>query len=181
MDSTETLDERIASAADSAVIAATAPDDPKARIAYIGSRKIQGFVGTIDAHGEYLSTVYQEVKSLSAQITADYHGRFLIELIQNGADAHSKTRTDGEIDVLLDLGEGEHGVLYVANRGGPFSSANVDALCEMGRSSKTPGEAIGNKGLGFRSVSHITDVPESTRVPWPTARRRALTAFASAS
>ena len=30
----------------------------------------------------------------------------------------------------------------------------------MGLSSKPPGEAVGNKGLGFRSVRHVTDAPQ---------------------
>lgn len=104
---------------------------------------------------------------MAAHVTADYHGRFLIELIQNGHDAHPREESDGEIEVLLAGDEDEAGVLYVANRGRPFGTENVDAMCEMGLSSKPPGEAIGNKGLGFRSVNHVTDRPEihSRRYP----------------
>ena len=87
-------------------------------------------------------------------VAADYHGRFLIELIQNGNDAHDRKRRDGEIDVWLVEDEGKQGTLYVANRGNPFTQANLVALSRIGMSSKPPGEAIGNKGLGFRSVSH---------------------------
>lgn len=137
-----------------------APDDPRARITYIARRKIKGFQGTVDASGTYYDKVFKQNQSLSAHVTADYHGRFLIELIQNGHDAHPREETGGEIEVLLAGDEGEAGVLYVANRGRPFRTDNVDAMCEMGLSSKPPGEAIGNKGLGFRSVGHVTDRPE---------------------
>ena len=51
------------------------------------------------------------------------------------------------------------GRLYVANLGKPFTHENVVALSRIGMSSKPPGEAIGNKGLGFRSVSHVCDAP----------------------
>jgi hypothetical protein len=137
-----------------------APDDPRARITYIARRKIKGFRGTVDASGTYYDKVFKQNQSLSGHVTADYHGRFLIELIQNGHDAHPREETGGEIEVLLAGDEGEAGVLYVANRGRPFGTDNVDAMCEMGLSSKPPGEAIGNKGLGFRSVGHVTDRPE---------------------
>lgn len=131
----------------------------KAYIEKIRDRKIQSFCGTIDEDGAYLDKIYAGNVSLAQSITADYHGRFLIELIQNAYDAHPHGRGDGEVEVLLDLDAGEHGTLYVANRGSPFTDKNVDALFDMGLSSKPPGESIGNKGLGFRSVLHITDKP----------------------
>lgn len=133
---------------------------PRAHVETIAWRKIKGFLGTIDENGEYYDPVHKQNQSLSQHIIADYHGRFLIELIQNGHDAHDRSRWDGEIEVLLASDEGDSGTLYVANRGQPFRHNNVDALCEMGLSSKPPGEAVGNKGLGFRSVRHITDVPQ---------------------
>lgn len=133
--------------------------DSKAFIETLARRKTQGFCGTIDEEGNYLDKVYAGNVSLAQSITADYHGRFLIELIQNAYDAHPHGPGNGEVEVLLDLDVGEHGILYVANRGSPFTSKNVDALFDMGLSSKPPGESIGNKGLGFRSVLHITDKP----------------------
>ncbi|QOG07364.1 DUF3883 domain-containing protein [Aureimonas sp. OT7] len=133
---------------------------PRSHVETIASRKIKGFLGTIDENGEYYDPVHKQNQSLSQHIIADYHGRFLIELIQNGHDAHDRNRRDGEISVLLASDEGHSGTLYVANRGQPFRPNNVDALCEMGLSSKPPGEAVGNKGLGFRSVRHVTDMPQ---------------------
>jgi len=142
------------------VVGEVTPIGARAHIERIASRKITGFLGTIDEHGEYYDSVHKQNQSLSQHIIADYHGRFLIELIQNGNDAHESERRDGEIAILLASDEGEAGALYVANRGQPFGARNVDALCEMGLSSKSPGEAVGNKGLGFRSVRHVTDAPE---------------------
>lgn len=125
----------------------------------LAERKIKGFCGTIDDDGNYFDKVYAGSASLTESVTADYRGRFLIELVQNAYDVHPHDRVDGEIKVCLDLEEGAYGTLYVANRGAGFSKANVDALCDIGLSSKPPGESIGNKGLGFRSVLHITDAP----------------------
>ena len=122
-------------------------------------RALESFIGTIDEKGEYLSPIYAGAASMGEAIAADYHGRFLIELIQNANDVHPDSQSDGEIEILFDRRGGGDGVLYVANRGAPFSAKNVDALRNMGLSSKPPGESIGNKGLGFRSVGHICDSP----------------------
>ena len=70
-------------------------------------------------------------------ISADYHGRTVIELIQNAHDAHPKECRDGRIIVLLDETEGDHGVLYVANGGRPLAKANFDAMVNVAISSKT--------------------------------------------
>lgn len=99
-------------------------------------------------------------KRLAAQATIEYHDRFLIELIQNGHDAHPKGEHSGRIEIMLDHEEGEHGVLYVGNGGQPFSHSNFKSICEIGLSDKLPGEAIGNKGLGFKSVLQISSRPE---------------------
>ena len=86
----------------------------------------------------------------------DYAGRFLYELVQNAYDAQPREATAGRIHVLLDPDAGEHGVLYVANTGTPFDADDFRAICEIAQSSKRPGQGIGNKGLGFRSVLAIS-------------------------
>ena len=150
-------------------LGSTPTDDARRFIEKIASNRLRAFEATIDpATGEYLDDPYAQNKSLSEHIAADYHGRCLIELIQNGNDAHPRERSDGAIEVLL-ADEGSFGTVYVANRGLPFATKQADALSRIGRSSKPPGEAIGNKGLGFRSVSHVCDAPEiySQSVPAP--------------
>ncbi|MDB5580839.1 MAG: hypothetical protein JWR80_6015 [Bradyrhizobium sp.] len=133
--------------------------DYRAYIETLAARKIRGFCGTIDDDGTYLSEIYAAAASVADSVTADYHGRFLIELIQNAHDVHPEDRCDGQIEVLFDRRVGDNGTLFIANHGCPFTRRNVKALCDMGLSSKPPGESIGNKGLGFRSVHHITDTP----------------------
>lgn len=86
----------------------------------IAGDSIRAFQSTIDlATGEYLDDPYAQNKSLSEHVAADYRGRCVIELIQNGNDAHPDERPDGEIEVLL-ADEGPFGTVYVANRGLPF-------------------------------------------------------------
>jgi hypothetical protein len=147
-----------------AAIAAAAQDTaltPADQISRIADGKLRAFAGTIDiGTGVYLDDVYAQNKSVAEHTAADYHGRFLIELVQNANDVHERGRHDGQIEVLLVEDEGDFGTLYVANFGKPFTHDNVVALSRIGMSTKPPGESIGNKGLGFRSVSHVCDAPE---------------------
>ncbi len=98
---------------------------------------------------------YRQLYSLSEQFPHDYHDRFLVELIQNANDAS----TGGEIRIVLDEISNDTPRLYVANQGKPFTLKNFEALCSLGLSDKDPNEAIGNKGLGFRSVLQICRDP----------------------
>ena len=106
---------------------------------------------------------YRGLYSLTEQIEHQYHGRFLIELLQNAHDAlpsglvSTQTR---RIEVRLVEDEESYGVLYVANDGTPFCDSNFRAISNLGQSNKDPNEAIGNKGIGFRSVLEISREPE---------------------
>jgi hypothetical protein len=105
---------------------------------------------------------YNPTKSLTAltsQLTQEYEDRFLVELIQNAYDAHKPRTRDGRVHVRLDESR-DVAILYVANSGKPFAAANFDALTNVAQSSKPPGEGIGNKGVGFRSVLQVCESPE---------------------
>jgi hypothetical protein len=106
---------------------------------------------------------YRTVHSLTEQIEHQYVGRFAIELIQNAHDpiAAEPGWGNGEkrIELLLEL-SGAHGTLLVANDGRPFRDKDFRALSNLGQSSKNPNEAIGNKGIGFRSVLEVSKAPE---------------------
>jgi hypothetical protein len=100
------------------------------------------------------------LSDLTQKVAHEYEDRFLIELIQNGYDAHRRGSRGGRIWVLLDESVSDHGVLYVGNTGRPFEFRNFDALSNVAQSSQPPGEGIGNKGLGFRSVLQVCEWPE---------------------
>ncbi|MFG2484520.1 sacsin N-terminal ATP-binding-like domain-containing protein [Streptomyces virginiae] len=100
----------------------------------------------------------ESLKSVSEDTAQEYEGRTVLELVQNGHDALDGDRP-GRISVLA-VSEETGGVLYVANEGAAFGETNFRAITEVALSSKTAGEGIGNKGLGFRSVLQLTDWPE---------------------
>ncbi|HWU09214.1 MAG TPA: ATP-binding protein, partial [Streptomyces sp.] len=93
-------------------------------------------------------------------ITPEYEGRALIELLQNAHDAHLAGACDGRIEIRLDEDEGEHGTLYVANQGKPFSGKNFKDLCSIALSRKRADAGIGHKGVGFKSVLNLCGAPE---------------------
>lgn len=91
----------------------------------------------------------------------EYHGRFLVELLQNAADAwRSDSRShDGRSRVAVILGEGP--ALLVANQGSAMTpEVVIESLGHIGASTKSEGEAIGHKGIGFKSVLEVTLAPE---------------------
>jgi hypothetical protein len=108
---------------------------------------------------EALAGQLRSGKALVGQVSRDYGDRFLLELLQNSYDSIPRN-SSGAVSILLDLNESPHGVLYFANSGSPFDTEDFRAVCEMAQSSKRPGQGIGNKGVGFRSVLQVSDWPE---------------------
>ena len=90
-------------------------------------------------------------------VRQQYTGRYPFELLQNANDAARDAGERGRAHFLL-----TETALIVADNGFGFGDKQVDAICSLGRSSKGPGEAVGHKGLGFKSVGEITDHPQIT-------------------
>lgn len=92
-----------------------------------------------------------EIRNAAAHIEADYHGRFLVELIQNAADQ----AREGSTIVLARTED----AVAVFNDGRPFDMAGVKGVTSLGMSEKDPAHAIGNKGIGFKAVFEVSDAP----------------------
>lgn len=106
---------------------------------------------------------YKSLHNLTEQIEHQYHGRFLIELLQNAHDALYEQETEGDkgrVDIVVATEEIPFGTLYISNDGEPFSPLNFLSLANFGQSNKDPEKSIGNKGIGFRSVLEICREPE---------------------
>ena len=101
-------------------------------------------------------TDYRELANLAAHIGADYHGRFLIELVQNAEDQAVASGLKGSVLVIVRT----ENLIAVANQGLPFTEQGLREITSVGISSKDPTVAIGNKGVGFKSVFQVTAAPE---------------------
>ena len=82
------------------------------------------------------------------QITRDYQGREILELLQNANDAAAEKNTKGKVKLILSQDR-----LIIANTGRPFTIGGVQSLRISDLSPKrNKKNLIGNKGLGFRAV-----------------------------
>ena len=98
----------------------------------------------------------EAMRELTREAANLYARRVLRELIQNAYDG-GRTASTPKVLLRLDLSDGPDGTIYVANNGKGFTSDNVEAISNPAMSNKTPGNFIGHKGLGFRSVELLSD------------------------
>ncbi len=87
-----------------------------------------------------------------------YHGREILELLQNADDAYQKSINEGnaqdcELEVFIEFKENK---LTISNTGTFFDEEGIKAIVQGNNSSKS-GNYIGNKGTGFRSVLNWAD------------------------
>jgi hypothetical protein len=88
-------------------------------------------------------------------VEEEYAGRYPFELLQN---AHDAGASSGElISARFDV---TASALIISNMGKAFGPDEVQAICDLGASSKDPAKHVGYKGLGFKSVAEITDRPQ---------------------
>jgi hypothetical protein len=121
-------------------------------------------IALFENHYNYYQTVGTETIKQQAgqveQVSSDYQGRVIYELLQNAFDkALNKIKV-----IVLD------GILYIANDGGKFTylanynyengsenRGDFQALCSISTSEKDVNTSIGNKGVGFKSVFAVSD------------------------
>ena len=99
---------------------------------------------------------YQQIANAAEHVSAEYQGRFLIELIQN---ANDQAIRHGLTDSSVTITRTEE-LIAVGNSGQPFDREKVDAVTSIFKSDKTADECIGNKGIGFKAVFQIADSAE---------------------
>ena len=90
---------------------------------------------------------------------------FIFELIQNAEDNEYYKGTEPSISFRLVKADPTNtpnsvGALIVQNNEIGFSPDNVDAICAIGKTTKSKLQGyIGEKGIGFKSVFRITTIP----------------------
>jgi hypothetical protein len=101
----------------------------------------------------------------------EYADRFLIELIQNAHDALPPAG-GGRIAIILDTRAPDAPELLIANSGVPFRFRDFRSLSRMALSEKPPGQGIGHKGVGFKSVLQVAPQPQIFSVASPASGER---------
>ena len=110
---------------------------------------------TLEAYKAQPNLVTEHANHEEDTARGGYAGRQLFELVQNGADALSKVRHGGSIEICL-----SKNYLYCADDGAPIDRDGVRALMFSHLSPKRGTTEIGRFGLGFKSVLGVTDIPE---------------------
>lgn len=83
------------------------------------------------------------------ELSRDYNGRQILELLQNVDDACSNSgKTNDEVVVKISFNDN---ILEVGNTGTVFTQETIERLCQ-GKASNKSSKNIGNKGTGFRSL-----------------------------
>lgn len=87
----------------------------------------------------------------------NYGGHFIVELIQNADD----NKYPPNVDPMLEIDISEDGIVVENNEVG-FTTENVEAICNVGESTKRDrkAEATGEKGVGFKAVFNVSMRPE---------------------
>lgn len=109
-------------------------------------------------------TVSQELDELIVENNIEkrdirgYHGREILELLQNADDAYQKSINHGNkprcnLEVKIEY---KQNVLTVSNTGTFFDADGIKAIVQ-GNNSPKKNDYIGNKGTGFRSILNWAD------------------------
>lgn len=121
-------------------------------------------------------SLLSDLAGLEQYVAESYDARAFVELLQNADDAGASCFTVLRADRFL----------LAANNGHCFTETEFESLCRSAASSKHRGEAIGFRGIGFKSVVGLAktvhvisgelqatfsrqrttaDVPQASRVP----------------
>jgi len=114
--------------------------------------RVGAILGIVRADGNE----HREVASMAAQVGADYHGRFIVELLQNASDQATDAGLSDSCVTIVRTAE----FVAFANEGTEFNEKGLRSITSLGLSTKNPQDAIGNKGLGFKSVFQVSESPE---------------------
>ena len=128
---------------------------------------IQGIRQTYLHDSEASKTNLNNAIELLADDLYKKHTHFIFELIQNAEDNTYEERSPYPPCISFRLTKtdpigipGSDGALIIQNNETGFTCDNVNAICAVGRTTKTKAQGyIGEKGIGFKSVFRVTENP----------------------
>lgn len=113
-------------------------------------------------HYKYYSEIgIETIKQQSGQVeqvSSDYQGRVIYELLQNAFDKAEQNILVQVIGNSLYVANDGIKFNYIANydyKNGTSKRGDFQSLCSISTSTKTVSKSIGNKGVGFKSVFSI--------------------------
>src|SRR5262249_14687219 len=113
-----------------------------------------GEADAIPAMRNLRAKLHRTLQQLAEEIYAD-GVHFILELVQNAED-NEWGEAAQELRFIFSRTH-----LHVLNIETGFGDPSVRAICDVSRSTKTKAKGhIGEKGIGFKSVSRVTDEPQ---------------------
>jgi hypothetical protein len=145
-------------------------DDPTARAQHHIRRIRRDKFGLLDdsAAAMVVNPLAEDLRGSLQQLSEGLYSEdvhFIFELIQNAEDNTYPEGIAPALSFRLLQSDptntpGAQGALVLHNNETGFTEQNVDALCAVGRSTKTKqGGYIGEKGIGFKSVFQVSSTP----------------------
>ncbi|WVZ51580.1 hypothetical protein U9M48_002713 [Paspalum notatum var. saurae] len=127
-------------------------------------RRERYFIGRGEQN-QLAEDLHQAVNYLSQELySKDVH--FLMELVQNAEDNEYPSEVAPSLEFLITskdiTGSGASSTLLIFNNERGFSSANIESIIRVGKSTKKGNRHkgyIGEKGIGFKSVFLISSQP----------------------
>lgn len=106
------------------------------------------------SHGAAMNAA---METISSELMASSDGTFIFELLQNANDYPKKEENGRVIPVEVEF-HMTGKCLICRHSGSAFSPRDVASICSIGNGSKTKNKnAIGYKGIGFKTVFHAHD------------------------
>ena len=97
------------------------------------------------------------METISSELMASSDGTFIYELLQNANDYPIKDPEGNSIPVEVEFHMTDK-CLICRHSGSQFTPRDVASICSIGNGSKTKNKnAIGYKGIGFKTVFHAHD------------------------
>jgi hypothetical protein len=90
--------------------------------------------------------MFSELAHIEGLLAETYRDRIQYEMLQNSDDAGA---------TVVDVKVGSDGSVTWVNNGRPFTASDAEALCRSASSSKTRGDSIGYRGIGFKSLASV--------------------------
>lgn len=127
-------------------LARVAPSETRDKLKDPWRRRLDTLIVGISNGDPY----YQQIANAAEQISAEYQGRFLVELIQN---ANDQAVCAGSMDLLVYIMRTED-LIAVGNSGEPFKWDRVDAITSIFKSDKSADSWAGIDALDLIGAVH---------------------------
>jgi hypothetical protein len=118
--------------------------------------------------------MFTELAHIEGLLAETYRDRIQYEMLQNSDDAGA---------TVVEVTVGSDGSVTWVNNGRPFTAADAEALCRSASSSKSRGDSIGYRGIGFKFPAAVASTIEvrSAQVTFSFDRDDSVELLAAAS